>query len=152
MGFMWGIFVTSLWIYGAMFAKRVWLKSLCIFMIAIGAIYCVFLICENFKKDISETIIALIISIIAYYIAYHLALFYKKRKDRKLVFVANSNLNQDETFYSKENLKTDSVPSKYDTDSNKNKQLETINKEVVLEYIDNENINKDNRIFCPYLW
>lgn len=147
------ILLTSLWIYGAMFAKREWLRTLCMIVILLSCIGVYYRLVEAFKEynNIVYFIIGFIISVIIFYTAYHLALFYKK--DKKSNFIKNSYHSKTYPIYSKENLKIDFLPSaKNDIDSKDNYQVEFLNKEVVLETkMEHENIeSKNDRIFCPF--
>ena len=79
---IWGIFITSLWIYGALFAKRAWINDISWLMIAIGVIMGAYQLIFQ-TKELLEFIITIVFVVAGYYAAYRLALFYKKRNDKK---------------------------------------------------------------------
>lgn len=155
--FMWGIFIASLWIYGVMFAKREWLKNLCIVVIIISGIYNTNRVAsESSEGGIVIFIMGLIILAAAYYIAYRLALFYKERKDRKLDSIKNPNIRHSETYltHSKEILHIDS-----NVESKETYQATPLEKEHIqdiipeLEIIESKDENKESnndRIFCSF--
>ncbi|MDY5822377.1 MAG: zinc ribbon domain-containing protein [Helicobacter sp.] len=155
--FMWGIFIASLWIYGAMFAKREWLKNLCIVVIIISGIYNTNRVAsESSEGGIVIFIMGLIILAAAYYIAYRLALFYKERKDRKLDSIKNPNIRHSETYltHSKEILHIDSnVESKetYQAKPLEKEHIQDIIPELEIIEVKDENKESNNdRIFCSF--